>query len=435
MPSPRFQDHRDHFDAILNAVQLAARPEPAIRRVLQIQSGSLQVGKTCLPVEPDACIYVIAIGKAAIRMAPVGQEILGDRLTGGLVTLLPGTTLEISPSIRTFQCGHPLPDTGTIAAGEYAARMLTNTKSGDILLALISGGGSAMFELPAPGVSLQDLQDLNRILLASGIAIQDVNTVRRAISRVKAGGLARLAAPAKSISIILSDVIGNQLSKIASGPTVLRSASSAKARQILEEHDLWPQVPTSVRNALETASAKKRSAPRPVNVIAASNHEVVESAQASAEALGYHTEVVTRQMKGEARWVGGRIARRMLRKDIDRPTCFLWGGETTVQVTGRGRGGRNQELALSAALAFSGSDRLALMSYATDGIDGPTDAAGAIVTGETIATIRELSMHPESHLEENDSYPPLAKVDALIRTGPTGTNLNDLVVGLAYTQD
>jgi hydroxypyruvate reductase len=430
MTSPDFNRHRQHMRLIREAALQAADPEAAITSNLRLTPTSLHAGAHTLPLAPNSRIYLVALGKAAIPMTTSAAAQLGDKLAAGIAAVPRRPPTDFPASVQAIPAAHPLPDEGSLAAGAAAANLLRETKKDDLVVVLISGGGSAMFEHPLPGITLDDLRTLYDLILRSGAPIEDFNAVRRALSLVKAGGLARLASPARSVALILSDVVGDRLSTIASGPTVLRRATPEAARAILERYDLWRAAPESVRAALSLKRPAPPPAPRPVNVLVGSNRQVVDAAQRQAEVLEFPTRVVTRRMRGEARQVGKRIASRL--QSARRPMCLLLGGETTVTVRGQGRGGRNQELALAAALAFEGTEGVALMSLATDGVDGPTDAAGAVVTGETAARIRALNVDPETALHENDSYPALKACDALIHTGPTGTNLNDLVVALAY---
>lgn len=375
-------------------------------------------------------------------MAEAACRLLGGRIAAGVVTAPPGPppstpllrALQREGRIEVILTGHPLPDEGSLAAGKAAASMLDSTGPDDVLLALVSGGGSAMFELLPPGIGVEDLRKMNELLLRSGAPIEAINTVRRSLSLVKAGGLARLAAPARTVALILSDVVGDRLSAVASGPTILRRADPAAARRILEGVGLWPRTPEAVKRALAAAGSrepeKRPAIPRPINLLAANNRQVVEAVARQAAAMGFSVAIVSRRMHGEARSIAGPFVRRLLRARP--PACLLLGGETTVTVRNGGHGGRNQELALAAALLLEGVPGLAVMTLATDGIDGPTDAAGAVVTGETVPRARALGLDAHQALARHDSYPLLGAVGALLRTGPTGTNLGDLVVGLAY---
>ncbi len=437
----RFEDHWDHLERLRRAALQAADAGAAVERSLRLRGQTLYVGRERLRIAPSTRLYLVAIGKAAPAMADAACRILSTNLTAGIVTTLPPHTgpslppgLQNDERIQLVSTGHPLPDHGSLAAGQAAAHLLRAARPGDLLLALVSGGGSAMFELLSSGIGLHELRRLNDLLLKSGAPIEALNDVRRALSLVKAGGLARLAAPARTVGLILSDVVGNRLSAIASGPTVLRRADRAAARRVLEACSLWERAPSAVRRVLDARDWQQGQvrtvAPRPINLLVGSNRQVVETVAREAEAMGFAVSILTRRMRGEAREVGEGLARRLSR--APRPSCLVMGGETTVTVRDGGQGGRNQELALAAALALEGTPGLAVMALATDGIDGPTDAAGAVVTGETAPRACSLSLDPEGALRRHDSYPLLDACGALLRTGPTGTNLGDLVVGLAY---
>jgi hydroxypyruvate reductase len=286
-----------------------------------------------------------------------------------------------------------------------------------------------MFELLAEGVALEDLRALNELLIRSGATVREINTVRKALSRVKGGGLARLASPARTIGLILSDVVGDPLSSIASGPTVLHAPRPDDARRVLKMHRLWDKTSPGIRAALEeTGRGPRPRAPRPLNLLVGGNRTMVQAVLVEAASRRLRPRLLTGSMEGEARKVGADFARRLLRASPR--TCLVMGGETTVTVRGGGRGGRNQELALAAALELEGAPGAAVMALASDGIDGPTDAAGAWVDGWTLSRAREAGFDPRAALRANDSYPPLHAVDALLSTGPTGTNVGDLVVGI-----
>lgn len=432
---PRFDDHKKHLQLISLQALEAADAHRAVREHLRLSSEGIEAGTHTIGLKPGSRIYLVACGKAAPAMTRAAVEILHYQIEAGVIAA-PRHIDDLSPSFQIFHAGHPLPDAGSLAAGHAAELLLENTTADDLLLALVSGGGSAMLELPLPGIELEDLRRLNTLLIQSGLPIHKINIIRRALSRIKNGGLARLAAPARVLSLILSDVVGDRLSAIASGPTVLKRASRAEARQILQESGLWTETCASIRFALDRPDPPLESARRPRNILIGNNSRVVHAAGQKAHALGFSVKSVTTKMQGEAREVGAHFGLRIknLRKHrtLEKPTCLLMGGETTVTIRGPGLGGRNQELALAAAIALSDTQHVAVMSLATDGIDGPTDAAGAIITGDTAARARSLGFVPREALQENDSYPLLEAADALLRTGPTGTNLNDLVVGLIY---
>lgn len=434
----RFLDHRQHLAKLRSSAMRVADPARAVALHLQLEGDLLSAGDHQVRLHPSGQIYLVAIGKAAAAMTRAAVDRLGDHIHRGVATIPQGVTSNLPPRIQTYIAGHPLPDSGSLEAGEAVSELLSETTRVDLVLVMISGGGSAMLELPRAGVRLPELQEVNRLLLRSGAPIRAVNIVRQTLSRVKAGGLTRLAAPAPVIALILSDVVGDPLSIIASGPTVLRRPPPDAAQEVLRTHQIWEAAPTSIRDALLRSRSLAPAAVRPRNILIGNNRAVVDSAAGTARKLGFDTQVLSYRMTGEAREVGRRLARRML-NSRSKPTgaklpphCWLMGGETTVTVRGSGSGGRNQELALAGGLVIENEPGVVLMAYATDGIDGPTNAAGAIVTGDTLPAIRSLGLNPEAMLAANDSYPLLEAVKATLKTGLTGTNLNDLVIGLAY---
>ena len=436
MKLPKFADHRAHFTQIRTAVLSAGDPYRAIQRHLDFSGGSLTARSFSFSPYDSGRIYLIAIGKAAGAMTEAVLDILGPQIHAGVVTFLDEPTEDFPPQLKTIKTGHPLPDAGSISAGSAAQALLRETRPEDLVIVLISGGGSAMFELPIPGISLGDLITVNQALLDCGAPIQEINVIRRTLSQTKAGGLARMAAPAKVLALILSDVVGNQLTSIASGPTVLRSDRPGRAKNLMVRHGIWDHLPGDVQAALWTTRTKRHPAPWPKNIIIGSNRMILDAAASEATALGFEPRIIHAHMSGEAREIGQQMAHRLMHLASTgkrlKPQCLLMGGETTVTIRGDGRGGRNQEIALSASLALEDIENVALMSFATDGIDGPTDAAGGIITGTTTRTARAFNLEPRRALEDNNTYPILDAVGGLIRTGSTGTNLNDLVVGLVY---
>jgi len=423
---------------IQRAVLKAADASAAVRRHLSLDGDKLQVGDHRVQLEPDGKIFVIAIGKAAPSMASATSALLSRKVTEGLVTgpQYPGIEghakkVRLSRAFHTTLTEHPLPGPGSLDAGVSAAALLGGTDEKDLVLVLVSGGASAMIELPVRGVSVEELSVTNRLLLASGAPIDEINQVRSALSQLKSGGLARLAAPAQVVSLILSDVVGDRLSSIGSGPTVVRASRPDRAIEILRTYRIWESVPNTIQEALEGPRSKPSSARRPINIIIGSNQMVLDAAAIKAKELGYKPEILTANMTGEARVVGWRLASQL---QSARPgACLIMGGETTVRIRGEGLGGRNQELALGAAMALKGEARYALMSLATDGVDGPTDAAGARLDDKSIPRAKKLGFSSDAALALNDAYPLLEGIGALIKTGPTGTNLNDIAVGLKYS--
>ena len=423
----------DWIDAALTSVD----PGHLVQSRLHLEKNWLRLG----PYEnalPAGHLYLIAAGKAAVAMSQPVLSLLGDRLSGGVIiskaephpTALSG---YMHGEIQFFHGGHPVPTAMSIAAGTAVTQLLRQTTEDDLVICLISGGASAL--MTAPRVSLADWQTLNKALLASGCTIQEFNAVRQQLDRLKGGGLARQAAPAACVSLILSDVVGNPLDRIGSGPTVPATASPAEARHILRRYDLPAQLPEPVWRAVDTVLNDAVSEPL---LDTPRYHEIIGDVGTAARAMaaavaatdnGYDVHLLTTHLEGEAREVGKVAA--ALAKGLQPAQALLLGGETTVTLRGEGRGGRNQELALAAAIALEGwPDRL-IVALATDGEDGPTPAAGAWVTGETVAQARALGLEAAVFLANNDSYPFFQQVGGLLETGPTGTNVNDLLLILA----
>ena len=391
-------------------------------------------------------VLVVGAGKAAAAMAAALHSILGDRLSGGLVVTKYGYASAGTGPIKLVEAGHPVPDEAGVAAARQMADLLAGGTGQDLVLAIISGGGSALLALPAAGISLADLQTTTDLLLRSGAPIGEINAVRKHLSQVKGGGLARLAAPSPVLGLILSDVVGDPLDAIASGPTAPDPTTFADAWAALERYGLTEQVPAPVRSRLQVGQRSdlpetpKPGAPlfdKVQNILVGSNRLAAEAAALEAQSWGLNALLLSTFVEGEARQVArvaGALAKELVHYDrpAPRPACLVWGGETTVTVRGTGRGGRNQELALAAALALDGVPNVLLAALGTDGTDGPTDAAGAVVTGETVARARALGLDPAAHLTNNDAYPFFDALDDLIRTGPTGTNVNDLLFLFAF---
>lgn len=336
------------------------------------------------------------------------------------------------PPVAGVACvvgGHPLPDAGSLTAGAACAEILKGAGPHDLVLALISGGGSALLELPVNGISLEDLRLLTDLALRSGAPIEALNRMRWRLSQIKGGGLLRLAAPARVLGLILSDVIGNPLEIIASGPTVQPEPGGETAWAIAQRYGLAERLPAYIGERLRSAPAAAAAAPVE-NRIIGSNRLAAEAALEAARSLGYAVRYLGDDWRGEAREAGRRFAREVLKARWAEPMCVIAGGETTVRVVGKGLGGRNQEFALAAALELDGQRDVSVAAFGTDGVDGPTDAAGAVVTGETLGEARRLALNPQAYLDDNDAYRFHRALDTLLMTGPTGTNVNDLMIGL-----
>ncbi len=453
---PIFDDYRIHLASLRAAALAAADPARAVRRWL-------------LPTDLEGVdrVYLVGLGKAGVGMALAAVEVLGPRLAAGVVAVphLPEAAPEHLPKQVTFiEGGHPEPTAGSLTAGRAVEALLSLVTARDLVVVLVSGGGSAVIELPRAGLTLKELKATTAALLRSGAPIHDFNRVRRQLSQLKGGGLARLARPARVLGLILSDVVGSPLESIASGPTVLAPPDSGEARAVVQRYGLESKLPAAVLQALNHGtgplagdpppSASQPSVPQPSvpqpsvsqpsvsqrveNRLIGSNLLAAEAAVAAAVKLGFDAQLIGDDWQGEARLVGRRFARHLLAvvnapaRARTAPICLVAGGESTVTVSGHGRGGRNQEVALAAALAIDSVPNLAIGTLATDGVDGPTDAAGAVVTGDTLPRARALELDAEHYLNDNDSYSFFVRAGGLLITGPTGTNVNDLMFGLAY---
>ncbi|MDQ7040706.1 MAG: glycerate kinase [Rhodothermus sp.] len=393
-------------------------------------------------------VVVVGMGKAAMVMAGMVEQLLGARIAAGVVVVphgypqMPPPHCPLPRRIEVLEAGHPVPDEASVQAARRILTLAENCEEADLLLVLISGGGSALCTDFAPPVTLADARQTFRLLLESGADIYQMNTVRKHLSRVGGGRLAKAAAPADVLALVISDVVGDDLSVIASGPTVPDPTTFAEAIAVLRRYDLWHRVPASVRACLEAGvtdpslETPKPADPRFARVVTrliGTNRRALEAAADEARQRGYSVRIVTDRLTGEAREVAPRLVAALREVREDRPVCLLWGGETTVTVRGQGRGGRNQELALAAALAMDGWDaQTVLLSGGTDGRDGPTDAAGAWATPETVVRARACGKDPQAYLANNDAYTFFEALDQLLFTGPTHTNVMDVQVGLRW---
>ena len=406
---------RDAERIVLAAID-ECLPEPAVRRAL---AGRDFQGK----------VVLVSVGKAAWRMACAAVECLGDRIERGVVV----TKYDHSRgSIRDFQiieAGHPVPDGNSLRGAGAALDAVSGLTERDTVLFLVSGGGSALFEKPLSGVGLADVENITRKLLESGADIREINTLRKRLSSVKAGRFALAAGPARVLTLALSDVLGDRMDTIASGPTVPDETTSQEAMRILGRYGI--SVPDSLRARLSEETPKEL--PTSECVIVGSVRMLCEHAAEKAAALGYNVAILTTSLNCEAREAGrflASIAREEIFRNqpLARPCALIAGGETVVRVTGKGLGGRNQELALSAACALEDMKEVVLVSVGSDGSDGPTDAAGGIADGGTAARIRAAGGSPEDFLGDNDSWHALGHAGDLVKTGPTGTNVNDIAL-------
>lgn len=433
-------DARDIFQKGIAAVN----PEACIQRLLRLEGERLLVGDHPFDLPRAGRIFVTGAGKASALMARAVEGLLGGRIAGGVVVVKHGHGVPLK-RVRVREAAHPVPDAAGAEGAAAIFDLALQAGAQDLILCLISGGGSALLPLPADGITLQDKQETTERLLASGATIHEINAIRKHLSRIKGGGLARAAAPARVVSLILSDVVGDDLDVIASGPTVADNSTFRDALAILKRYALADKVPPAVRRHFERgASGRIAETPKagdPIfekvcNVVVGSNRDALLAAEKQARALGYNTVVLSSMMEGEARQAArfiSRIAREVCRSGhpAPAPACILCGGETTVTVKGEGLGGRNTELALAAALDIAGEKGILVLSAGTDGTDGPTDAAGAFADGQTLARARAAGLDPGRFLARNDAYTFFEHLGDLLKTGPTRTNVMDLQIVLA----
>ena len=392
----------------------AVKPDAAVKRALSSAA-----------FDPSGEVLLVAAGKAAWRMAAAASDILGDRLARGLVVTKYGHVEHPLPRIVCHEAGHPVPDENSFRATEAALDFVKGLSPHDTVVFLLSGGGSALFE--APLVSGDELADVTRQLLACGADIVEINTIRKRLSRVKGGRFAAACAPARIFQIVLSDVLGDPLDMIASGPAAADTSTCAQAQAVVAKYNLKLSPGVLACLAQETP----REVTNVETVVAGSVRELCAAAASACAARGYAPEVIDTAVADEARVAGRRLAEIVRAHAADGVRrAFIMGGETVVKLTGHGKGGRNQEFALAAAPILDGLPNVALISVGSDGTDGPTDAAGGCVDGETAARLRAHGLSVDRALAENDAYPTLAAVDGLVITGPTGTNVNDVAIGL-----
>lgn len=451
---------RDTALKVLQAALLAADPAEAIRRHVRRDGHELHVADRVYDLRRYDRVYVVGGGKASLPMAAAVEDLLGDRLTAGLVNTKRGhlaastgeaaagqsVALRKGSHIQVVEAGHPIPDEEGRAGAARMAEILRQATDRDLVICLISGGGSALMALPAPGLTLADKQATTQTLLACGATINEINTVRKHLSQSKGGYFALQAHPAEMITLILSDVVGSPLDVIASGPTVPDPTTFADAYAVLARYGVLDQVPAAVRRRLEdgragrledTPTAGHPAFGRTFNLVVADNRVAARAAVAQAEALGFHSLLLSTSVEGEAREIAkfhAALAREVEETNapLPRPACLIAGGETTVTLRGHGKGGRNQEMALAAALKIAGLERTVILCSATDGSDGPTDAAGAIVDGSTVRRAQELGMDAEAYLADNNSYEFFSHLGDLIKTGATNTNVNDLTMVFVF---
>lgn len=431
----------DALDILRRALE-AVDPRKAIKHSLELRKSHLCFNDVELDLDGFSKVFVVGGGKAGGAMAEAVEELLEERIATGVVNILKGT--EDRYRLRRIElngASHPIPDDDGVMGTGKMLSLVEQAGADDLVFVLISGGGSALMTYPAEGVGLDEMRRLTEMLLRSGATINELNAVRKHLSAVKGGQLAEKAHPATVVSLILSDVVGDPLDTIASGPTAPDISTFRDAAAVLQRYGIWTKVANSIRQRIEAGlKGEFKDTPKPgdkifqrvFNVVIGSNLVAARAAVKEAVNLGYNTLLLSTRVEGEARHVGtvyAGIAGEISASDhpIPRPAAVVAGGETTVKVEGAGHGGRNQELALSAAMRMEGLDAV-VAALATDGIDGPTEAAGAICDGWTMRRAKSMGLATEDFLMDNDSHGFFSRLEDAILTGPTGTNVNDLAV-------
>jgi glycerate 2-kinase len=424
---------------IFRAALDASDPTAAILRHVRITGNWLIAGSRKYRLGSFRRVLVVGAGKAGAAMAQAVERLLGSRIDAGLINVKYGYGAKLR-RIELNECGHPVPDAAGVRGAERIAAMVQSAGEEDLVICLISGGASALLPSPSPPITLEEKQAVTRLLLASGANIHEINAVRKHISRLKGGQLARLASPAAVLSLLLSDVIGDDLDVIGSGPTAPDASTFSTARAVLEKYGLLDKAPQAVRERIESGlRGEIMDTPKPAehvfrrvqNLVVGSNALAVEAAAAKARELGFRPLVLSTRIEGETRDVArmhAAIAREAAAsgRPAKPPLCLISGGETTVTLRGDGLGGRNQEFVLAAAIDLAGSDGIVVLSGGTDGTDGPTDAAGALADGQTVSRAQALGMAAPEFLARNDSYHFFEPLGDLLKTGPTNTNVMDV---------
>lgn len=434
---------KNHGFKILNFAIDSVKPEQLLNNSISFTDNCLSVKNHLYQIDKFENVYVIGAGKASAFMAIEIEKLFADSITAGVVVTKYNHTTDCK-KIRVIEAGHPIVDENSLLATDKVLQLLSKTTKNDLVIFLLSGGGSSLLEKPAPSVLLEDYIQLNKILLNCSADIAEINTVRKKISLIKGGKLARFIYPSECISLIISDVIGDDIASIASGPIYPDQTKTSEIFDIFNKYKITSEIPVSIFNYLETQSAISADMiyddaiyfENVNHFIIGSNKIALINALKLANQLGYESKVISDKIRGEAKNTAKEIA-EITKREIHalgenrKPVCLLFGGETTVTVKGSGKGGRNQEVALSALLEMKdvNSDFL-MISCGTDGTDGPTDAAGAYIDNSTWGKVVSQRLHPQEFLDNNDSYNFFDKIKQLIKTGPTGTNVMDIIIVL-----
>lgn len=438
---------RKELHSIFLACVAAVNPYKLVSQSVRFDGNELTIGGSSYDMSRFKKVLVIGAGKATAPMAQAMESILGDVIDDGKIIVKHGHTARLK-KIKIAEASHPVPDEAGIKGTEDIMKLLIRADGETLVICLISGGASSLLVSPADGITINDKKTVTDLFLKAGASIEELNAVRKHLSRVKGGRLAQIAYPATMITLILSDVIGDRLDVIASGPTVPDPTTFQDAMAAIEKYCLKDRLPAKVLKLLMQGLKRKiKDTPKGDEsffketkaVVIGSLKHAIASACEKAISLGFSTEIITDELRGEARDAARYLAARAIEvqnsmREGERPICLISGGETTVRVKGNGLGGRNQELAMAFAMEIEGIKGLTMLSAGTDGIDGPTDAAGAIVDGTTIVSAREFGIIPEIYLENNNSYNFFKRLDFMTKkrhhliTGPTGTNVMDMQI-------
>ena len=416
----------------------AADPYRAIVKAVSLRGRSLRVGRRLYDLARFNRLVVAGAGKASARMAQAMESVLGAKLEGGFVVVKTGHRIPTT-RITVVEAGHPIPDAAGLRSAEHIRELVRELTPHDLVFVLLSGGASSLLAAPVPGVTLADKQRATQLLLRSGAAIGEINAVRKHLSFLKGGGLA-LSTKATIVTLILSDVMGDDIATIGSGPTAADPTTFADAITVLQRYKIWRSVPGGIRRHLlqgrkgampETLKPGARRLQRVHHAIIGNNSGMLDAVACAAKQAGFHPILLTDTITGEARVAAGRFVDHAMHlmaglRRVRRPICLIAGGEPTVTVTGRGKGGRAQEFAVAAAFHLHGRPKVWLVALGSDGTDGPTDAAGAVVSGRTVTQAEKNGINLRSALNNHDTYHALQALGAHIHTGPTGTNVNDL---------
>lgn len=426
---------------ILRAALAAADPEEAVRRHVRRSGTCLTVNGRVLSLERFQRVFLLGAGKGTAPMAKALEEVLEDFLSEGVIVVKEGHGLPLQ-KVRVLEAAHPLPDVRGVRAAQELLSLAERAEERDLVLAAISGGASALTPAPVPPLTLEHKQRVTELLLGAGATIQEINAVRKHLSQFKGGGLARAASPAQVLTLIVSDVVGDSLDVIASGPTAPDPSTYQDAMEVMERYHLKDKMPPEVLRVLhEGVQGVRPETPKPddplfrkvSHLLVADNATALTAAAQEARQRGYHTLVLTSRLEGEAREAAKVIAAlaketALFGRPVALPACLLFGGETTVTLgPSPGKGGRNQELALAAAMALDGWPQVTVLSVGTDGTDGPTDAAGAFADGTTVLRASSMGWKVLEALDGHNAYPLLEALGDLVITGPTRTNVMDLI--------